>query len=119
MRVLIAPDSFGSTLGPVQAAAAMAQGWATGAPHDDLRLLPLSDGGPGFLDVAREGLTIHLGQAGRAPVPDEDGDDLGPADHDPVRLRIAGRDAQGEWISVEAGPVRHLPLSPYGNCRNG
>jgi glycerate kinase len=51
VRVLIAPASFGSTLGPIQTAAAMAQGWATGAPHDDVRLLPLSDGGPGFLDV--------------------------------------------------------------------
>ncbi len=51
MRVLIAPDSFGSTLGPVQVATAMAEGWSRGAPHDELRLLPLSDGGPGFLDV--------------------------------------------------------------------
>jgi glycerate kinase len=51
VRVLIAPDSFGSTLGPVQAATAMAQGWAQGAPHDDVEVLPLSDGGPGFLDV--------------------------------------------------------------------
>jgi glycerate kinase len=51
VRVLIAPDSFGSTLGPVQAATAMAQGWAQGAPHDDVEALPLSDGGPGFLDV--------------------------------------------------------------------
>ena len=61
MRVLIAPDSFGSTLGPVQAATAMAQGWAEGAPHDDLDLLPLSDGGPGFLDVLAgplEGTTV-------------------------------------------------------------
>ncbi|MFL6176099.1 MAG: glycerate kinase, partial [Ornithinibacter sp.] len=61
MRVLIAPDSFGSTLGPVQAATAMAQGWAQGAPHDELELLPLSDGGPGFLDVlagALGGLTV-------------------------------------------------------------
>jgi glycerate kinase len=49
--VLIAPDSFGWTLGPVQAATAMADGWAGGAPHDEVDLLPLSDGGPGFLDV--------------------------------------------------------------------
>ncbi|WP_392542356.1 glycerate kinase [Oryzobacter telluris] len=51
MRVLIAPDSFGSTLGPVQAATAMGEGWTRGAPHDDVELLPLSSGGPGFLDV--------------------------------------------------------------------
>ena len=29
----------------------MAEGWSRGAPHDDVELLPLSDGGPGFLDV--------------------------------------------------------------------
>ena len=40
MRVLIAPDSFGSTLGPLQAASAMAQGWSQGAPHDDLDTRP-------------------------------------------------------------------------------
>ena len=56
MRVLIAPDSFGSTLGPVQAATAMGEGWARGAPHDEVELLPLSDGGPGFLDVLARAL---------------------------------------------------------------
>ena len=56
VRVLIAPDSFGSTLGPVQAATAMAQGWLDAAPHDELELLPLSDGGPGFLDVLARAL---------------------------------------------------------------
>jgi len=51
MRVLIAPDCFAGTLTAGQAAGAMAEGWARGAPHDILSLLPLSDGGPGFLDV--------------------------------------------------------------------
>ena len=56
MRVLIAPDSFGSTLGPVQAATAMGEGWRAAAPHDEVELLPLSDGGPGFLDVLARAL---------------------------------------------------------------
>lgn len=56
MRVLIAPDSFGWTLGPVQAATAMAEGWTRGAPHDDVDVLPLSDGGPGFLDALSHAL---------------------------------------------------------------
>jgi glycerate 2-kinase len=51
MRVLIAPDCFTGTLTAGQAAGAIAQGWARSAPLDDLTLLPLSDGGPGFLDV--------------------------------------------------------------------
>lgn len=51
MRVVLAPDSFGSTLTAVQAAQALAEGWARSAPGDDLVLAPLSDGGPGLVDV--------------------------------------------------------------------
>lgn len=51
MHVLLAPDCFTGTLTAPQAAAAMAEGWHTSAPHDELTLVPLSDGGPGFLDV--------------------------------------------------------------------
>ena len=51
MHVLIAPDSFTGTLTATQAAEAMAEGWRRSAPHDLLTLMPLSDGGPGFIDV--------------------------------------------------------------------
>ncbi len=51
MRVLIAPDCFTGTLTAGQAAGAMADGWARHAPGDALDLCPLSDGGPGFVDV--------------------------------------------------------------------
>lgn len=51
MRVLIAPDCFGGTLTAQQAAEAMAAGWRRGAPDDDVDLLPLADGGPGFVDI--------------------------------------------------------------------
>ncbi len=51
MHVLIAPDSFTGTLTAAQAARAIADGWARHAPRDRLDLLPLSDGGPGFVDV--------------------------------------------------------------------
>lgn len=56
MRVLIAPDSFTGTLSAAQAAEAMADGWRRSAPGDDLTLLPLSDGGPGFLEVLSSAL---------------------------------------------------------------
>ena len=36
MRVLIAPDCFTGTLTASQAAEAIAEGWARGAPQDDL-----------------------------------------------------------------------------------
>lgn len=51
MRVLIAPDKFAGTLGAVEAAEAIAAGWRAVAPDDELDLAPLSDGGPGFIDV--------------------------------------------------------------------
>ena len=51
LRVLIAPDCFGDSLTAVQAAGAIAQGWRRSRPADSLVLVPLSDGGPGFLDV--------------------------------------------------------------------
>jgi len=51
MRVVFAPDKFAGTLTAVEAAAAMASGWARRAPGDELVQVPMSDGGPGFVDV--------------------------------------------------------------------
>ena len=56
MRVLVAPDCFGGTLTAVEAAGAIATGWRRGAPHDELELLPLADGGPGFVEVLHAAL---------------------------------------------------------------
>ena len=51
VRILVAPDGFGGTLSPVEAAAAIAAGWQQAAPGDQVDRAPLSDGGPGFVDV--------------------------------------------------------------------
>jgi glycerate 2-kinase len=56
VRVLIAPDCFTGTLSAGEAAEAIAEGWRRSAPHDDLTLVPLSDGGPGFIDVLSRAL---------------------------------------------------------------
>lgn len=56
MHVVFAPDCFSGTLTAHQAAEAMAQGWRDTAPHDLLTLRPLSDGGPGFVDVLAEAM---------------------------------------------------------------
>jgi glycerate 2-kinase len=50
MRVVVAPDCFTGTLTARQAATAMAEGWAAHAPADQVDTVPLSDGGPGFVD---------------------------------------------------------------------
>ncbi|MDD7968181.1 glycerate kinase family protein [Actinomycetospora lemnae] len=51
MRVLFAPDSFGGSLTAAEAATAMAEGWARAVPGDTTVLLPLADGGTGFVEV--------------------------------------------------------------------
>ncbi|MHC1561744.1 glycerate kinase family protein [Actinomycetospora sp. C-140] len=51
MRVLLAPDSFGGSLTAAEAAAAMARGWGRSVPADTTVLLPLADGGTGFVEV--------------------------------------------------------------------
>lgn len=56
MRVVIAPDCFGGTLTAREVAEAVAEGWRRTAPDDDLRLCPLADGGPGFVDVLHSAL---------------------------------------------------------------
>jgi glycerate kinase len=61
MRVVFAPDKFAGTLSAVEAARAMAEGWARRAPDDELVQVPMSDGGPGFVDVlaAATGGRLH------------------------------------------------------------
>ena len=71
MRVLIAPDDFKGTLSAVEAAEAIAAGWRSRAPDDTLTLIPMSDGGPGFVravstvlggDMAPVGLRGPMGE---------------------------------------------------------
>ena len=58
--VLVAPDKFAGTLSAVEAAEAIAAGWRETAPDDELDLAPMSDGGPGFVDVLHEALGGEL-----------------------------------------------------------
>lgn len=49
--VVLAPDSFKGTLRADEVAAALARGWGSVRPGDELRLAPLADGGEGTLDA--------------------------------------------------------------------
>jgi len=64
VRVLICPDKFAGTLSAPEVAEAIAEGWS--AP-DELIRRPLSDGGPGFVEVLAEALPGR-----RIPVPTVD-----------------------------------------------
>ena len=51
VRILVAPDEFGGTLSAARAARAIAAGWTAAVPGDVVEIAPLSDGGPGFVEV--------------------------------------------------------------------
>lgn len=70
MRVLIAPDSFKGSLDPTAVAQALADGWRRGRPTDEIRLIPLADGGEGTLEAikASGGEWLELPVHARDPV---------------------------------------------------
>lgn len=72
MRIVIAPDSFKESLSAVQVANALAAGVRSVDPAIQLDLIPLADGGEGFLDalsVALDATTQTVRVAG--PLADE------------------------------------------------
>ena len=60
MRVLVAPDCFTGTLTAPEAAEAIAEGWLRSDVHATIDLAPLSDGGPGFVEVLHRSLGGRL-----------------------------------------------------------
>ncbi|MGO9081132.1 MAG: glycerate kinase [Streptosporangiaceae bacterium] len=98
MRVVIAPDSFKSSIGAAQAARALAAGWLSQRPGDQVRELPLADGGEGTLEVlaaARPGGRWH-----QAPV-------RGPAG---VRVTGCWLELPGGTHVIELARASGLPL---------
>lgn len=51
---MIAPDKFAGTLTAHAAAAAIERGWRQVRPNDDIRRVPMADGGEGTIDVLLE-----------------------------------------------------------------
>lgn len=51
LRVVIAPDSFKGSLAADAVAAAIAAGWRSVRPDDEILLLPQADGGEGTIDI--------------------------------------------------------------------
>ncbi len=81
--VVFAPNAFKGSIGPVAAAEALAAGWARVRPEDELRLVPMADGGDGTLEALA---AVEPAVAQHAVVPGPDGGAL------PVR-----------WIVSEEG----------------
>ena len=51
MRVVFAPDSLKGTATAAEAARALAEGWRSLRPHDEIVLAPMADGGEGTVDA--------------------------------------------------------------------
>ncbi|UZN05348.1 glycerate kinase [Cellulomonas sp. S1-8] len=132
----MAPDSFGTSLTPGQAADALRAGWSDGAPHDDVATCPLADGGPGFVatlhatlggDVEaitvtsplgapapaallRVGATVHVETAHAL------GLDLVPPDRrDPTRTTSRGA---GELLAAALPGARRVVVGLGGSATN-
>lgn len=97
MLVVVAPDKFKGSLTAREAAEAMASGVAAADPGAEVRLLPVSDGGEGFVEAA-----VAVGYARRTAVV------RGPAGDD-VEAVYAVRGATAVVEMAEASGLRRLP----------
>lgn len=98
MRVVIAPDKFAGTLSAVEAAAAIAEGWLRRTPDAEVVQVPMSDGGPGFVDVLHAALG---GELLSVTVPDPYGEPV------PATLLLVGT-----TVYVETAQAVGLHLHP-------
>jgi glycerate kinase len=63
MKILVAPQEFKGTLSAHEAAAAIADGFRQALPDAEVLELPLSDGGPGFVECLVEALNGEYAQS--------------------------------------------------------
>ena len=85
LRVVVAPDSFGGALDSVAAAAAIAEGWSSIRPDDEVSRRPMADGGEGTLAAVADA----LGEA---------------AERRAVETTDAlGQSASAEWLLLDDG----------------
>jgi glycerate kinase len=101
MRVVVAPDSFKGSLAAAAVAMAIAEGWRSVRPDDDIVLLPQADGGEGTLDAIEAAVPTSVRRSA--------GLVSGPL----------GRGTPGEWLElpsgvavVELAQCCGLPLAP-------
>ena len=110
--IVIAPDSFKGSLSAREVANAIAAGWRSISPLDDLTLAPQADGGEGTIDAIESAVTGAVRRsAGLVTGPD-------------------GRPTPGEWLQLPSGaavvelasssglPLMHAP-DPLGASTRG
>jgi glycerate kinase len=90
---VIAPDSFGGALDSVAVATAMARGWASARPDDEIVQIPMADGGEGTL--AAVAAALGEGVEHRAV-----------ATSDPL-----GREVIAEWLALDGGSTAFVEMA--------
>jgi glycerate kinase len=96
LRVVIAPDSFKGSLDAGDVARAIADGWTSARPDDDLILLPQADGGEGTLDAVASAIPGSVRRsAGTVTGPD-------------------GRPVEGVWLALPDGTAVVELAQPSG-----
>ncbi|GAA1055215.1 glycerate kinase [Agromyces luteolus] len=103
-RIVVAPDSFKGTATAVEAADALARGWRSVAPDDELVLRPMADGGEGTLDA----FAASVAGAERVPVTVRGPDDE-PVDAAWLRLPDGGALVE---LALTSGITLCDPLRP-------
>lgn len=101
MKVLVATDSYKNSVRADLACAAIARGWRSQRPHDEVITLPQADGGEGTTEAVRRA------------IPGSDLVDVGPV------TGPAGRPVPGQWLRlpdgtalIELASVSGLELMP-------
>ncbi len=85
LSVVVAPDSFGGAVDSVVVAGAVAAGWRRARPHDDVREIPMADGGEGTLAAIAAALDDRVERRSLAT-------------QDPL-----GRPIEADWLLVDEG----------------
>lgn len=126
VRVVFAPDSFGGTLSAVEAVESMITGWRScdSTFGDELVGVPMSDGGPGFVEVIAAGLRRSARPPGWTPLdPIEEPEVLlatvsGPLG-EPVPVTIAMADRIAYLESAQACGLHLMRLDERDPWRAG
>jgi glycerate kinase len=84
VRIVIAPDSFKGSASATEVAEAIAEGWRSRRPDDELQLMPMADGGEGTVDA----FSLAIAGSERQQV---------------VVTGPDGRDVQTEWVLLPDG----------------
>lgn len=98
---MVAPDKFAGSLSATEVARAIERGWREVFPHDDVDRVPLSDGGPGFIDCLQVSLPGKVHSRGVAG---------------PLRTAVTARFfATGDTWYIEAAEASGLHLVVPGS----